>query len=653
MKNTVHGWREFPLVKAKPQGWIRSFLERQRDGLTGHLEVAGYPFNTGGWLSDDLPLGERGGTGWWPYEQTAYWIDGMMRCGLLLGDPGLTAKARRQVDHVMAAPDSDGYLGPRALKELKHEFASERWPHAVFFRSVIADYDARPARRTLNALVRHYLSGTAVHETARNICNIEIMAWLFEKTGDERMRKLALASYQAFQKKMPKSGATLHRMARRTKAKDHGPTYMELFKLAVVLYRITGDKALLDAAVNAQRKLVRDHVLIDGVPSTTEHLRGIYSTAGHETCVITDYLWSLGYLLMATRNAAYADAMERVCFNALPGAVTPDFRALQYFSGPNQVVAGPQTNHHPHGKAGAHISFRPNPATECCPGNVHRAMPAYAGRMWLDDGRGGVVAALYGPSTFTLGRGTSAMTITQQTEYPFSDRIIFRFSGKTPVRFPFTFRIPGWCENPEVAVNGKTWRGRCEAGTFVTVHRAFKNGDCIELTLPSAPRLVRGPEQGAGVEWGPLVLALRIRENMTVEKLDARSNCDFPAWTMEPASPWNVALVLGNRRQRHLHGLVEKRMLTGYPWEAETTPWRLYVPVRRVPGWRVQKRKKLVLRWGDKKRVHEGNIQFMPPLPDKEALARANARVTMAELVPYGATRLRITWFPVARNGDS
>ena len=648
--HTHQRWNEAPLHKVRPCGWIHRFLVTQKSGLTGHLEVAGYPFNTPGWLADHLTLGDRGGSGWWPYEQIAYWVDGMMRCGLLLQDNVLKAKARRSIDHVLAHPDPDGYLGPDAMKTLNGEQGSERWPHAVFFRAILADYDERPSKRTLQRLTRHYLSNTAPHGANRNACNIEIMAWLFEQTGDLRIKKLAESSYRDFQRLQPNDGATLKNMAGDQRIGDHGPRHMELFKLGAIMYRLTGKRTYLTATLNAHRKLKRDHMLVDGVPSTTEHLRGIYSTAGHETCVITDYLWALGHLLMATGDASMADEMEKICFNALPGAVTPDFKALQYFSGPNQVVAGPQTNHHPHGIGCAHISYRPNPATECCPGNVHRAMPAFAGRMWMQDGKGGVIAALYGPSQCIVGKGKNRVVIHEETDYPFDDRITFRFECREPVSFPFQFRIPAWCKKPRVFINGKVWTKKLKSGSYVTMHRTFSDGDQVVVELPKTARLTKGPEQGVAVEWGPVVLSLNIQTRKRIEA-DDRSSAEFPAWTMEPESAWNVGLVLaGNRIPRDWK--LDVRRPTEDLWSGEHPPVKLTAIARKIPGWRLVRKKRLVLKWGDKTRVREGNIIFMPPLPDAKILAKAGKKSFPVELIPLGATRLRVTWFPIVRGED-
>ena len=76
---TFAKFHELPLTAIRPDGWLRQYLLNMRNGLTGHLEAAGYPFNTKGWLC----IGELGvrGDDWGPYEQVGYWVDGMLRTG--------------------------------------------------------------------------------------------------------------------------------------------------------------------------------------------------------------------------------------------------------------------------------------------------------------------------------------------------------------------------------------------------------------------------------------------------------------------------------------------------------------------------------------------------------------------------------------------
>ena len=75
----------------------------------------------------------------------------------------------------------------------------------------------------------------------------------------------------------------------------------------------------------------------DGGIVSAEHLEPTAFDSVHESCDITDWSWSFGYLFMATGEARFADLIERTTFNALPGAVTKDFRQLQYFSAVNQT----------------------------------------------------------------------------------------------------------------------------------------------------------------------------------------------------------------------------------------------------------------------------------------------------------------------------
>ncbi len=572
----------------------------------------------------------------------------MIRCGHLLRDEGLVEKAKRHLDYVLENQNPQGYLGPAHMQSSAAEGTAGwvRWPHTIFFRALIGHHSATRDERIVPALARHYLSSTASHGNGRDVTNVETILWTYAQTGDRRLLAHAVEAFAEYNRLSPGDDTALVNLLSEKRGTEHGVTFNEIGKLGAILYNYTGEQRYLEATVNAYRKLDRDQMLVDGVPSSSEKLRGKDPLDSHETCDIADYAWSVGYLLLATGEAEYADKIERACFNAAPGAVRSDFKGLQYLSCPNQVLADATSNHNHFYRGAAWMSYRPNPGTECCPGEVNRIMPNYVSRMWLSDGNGGLVAALYGASRVTaqVGAEEQEVTIIQKTNYPFSERIDFKILAESPVEFTLTLRIPGWCQNPSVRLNGETLDLIMSPGRFVKLERPFNHGDQVSLQLPMEIQVAHWPRGGVSVERGPLVYALRIEEDWQVDERDERSTPEFPAWNLYPASAWNYALV-----EEGFAEAVEimQRDFSVEPWSIAAAPIELRVPARRVPGWVLDRRNAIISeRWidgvfGDWE--YEGKFVFTPQLPEVEGPL---GEVEMVTLVPYGCAKLRIAVFP-------
>ena len=73
-----------------PGGWLHQFLRiSKKRAYSGHIEDAGYPFNTGMWTAQVNDKQED--RFWWPYEQSGYFVDGLQLkqaicCAILLSD---------------------------------------------------------------------------------------------------------------------------------------------------------------------------------------------------------------------------------------------------------------------------------------------------------------------------------------------------------------------------------------------------------------------------------------------------------------------------------------------------------------------------------------------------------------------------------------
>jgi hypothetical protein len=633
----------------EPRGWLRGYMEKQAAQLGSQLSQVSWPFTGAYW--DGEENGEAGkGDAWWPWEQKAYWIDGATRLAIVLRDEELMAQVRASIDFTLTHADTDGYLGPKFFKEPTGAF--HRWPQNVFFRSLTAYSDAQSplikgaaAASVAAEMRKHYLGDQASYGTPpRNVTNIEAILWCYGRTGDPSLLALAENAWKEYMKsaKDPEHGdLAVLRVFADTPINAHGVTYAETMKLPAILYLYTGNDEYLKFALAAERRIFDHHMLIDGIPSTTEWYRTVTALDSHETCDIADHTWSWGYMLMATGDAVWADRVERACFNAAPGAIKNDWKALQYFSCPNQFLATLNSDHNVMNHGGRMMAYQPNPgqATACCGGNVHRIFPNYVIRMWMKSDDGGLAAVLYGPSKVnaTVGPDGEPVEIVQTTNYPFDEQIEFKINASRAVTFPLSLRIPAWCREPRLRVNGASVAASRTRQGFLVLNRRFNPGDVVTLTLPMKVAVTNWPQNGVGVERGPLVYSLPIKEKWSSQVEEKYTTEEFPSWEAVPASAWNYGLALDPTKPA---GEVEVKKSPMAQKEAED-PWEnppvtLTAPARKIEDWEL-------LSNPDKP-----SQKFTPCLPDLSA-SKVSETLERVTLIPYGSTQLRITIFPAVR----
>lgn len=610
-----------------PKGWLREYMLRMKDGMTGHPEALSYPYNTCLWAGD-IPRNGDYGQDWWRYEQTAYYTDGLLRLGYLLKDEELIRKGEEGVKYTLNHPQSNGRLGNGVISSL--------WPQAVFFRALKAYYEATGDRKVRSVLTANYNSMTVSDLTGgrRHIINIEGMMLLHGLQPQSTLLAKAKNAYRAGGFELDSKVAA---------ADDfiymHGVTYTEMLKIPMILYAYTGDKTYLDLAMNTERRLERDHLLPDGVPVSEEYTVGNDIDQVHETCDITDYTWSLGYFLTATGEAEWADRIERAVFNAGPACHTKDFRSLQYFSGLNQILCTGNSDNTYFKRGSTWQAYRPTHETECCAGNIHRMMPNFASRMWLRGADNAIVAAMYSPSEIAFKAGEDSVRITEDTHYPFSGHIDFRFSMEKAAEFPFMFRIPGWSSSCTVKVNGKAVELETRPQTFATLKREFRDGDVVSVDFGMMPEICTlNADQGQYVQCGPLLYCYAIPQTMTEDKKvygnmagKVPGNEDFKCWNITPSGQWNYGMRQGSQNLKLVTD--ENLLANAYPYDKETAPVSIQVDVTPVK-WTVTENR------------------YNPETPSTNT-TEVSGTAQKIRLIPYGCTELRVTVFPTLPNGDT
>lgn len=603
----------------KAEDWMKEVLTTQRNGLTGHIQVAGAPFDKEGWGDATQKKMDR----WEDFEQTGYWADGALRCGYLIDDPELTQRVKEWIDFQIDHPKEDGFIGPE-LHNL--------WPHVVFFRVIMAEYSRNPSPKIIKALSNHYKNaarsqtliktgGPEWDFNERTMLHIEMLCWLYQQTNDAFFIEKAENTYKAFCSR--KSPFTMQAFLSDEVPIVHSVSSFETLKIPVILYINTGKKEYLDAAIHGIQKVYKYHGLADGIPSGNEAHDGNMPNEVHETCCVSDAQWALGYFLQATGDVQWADLMEKICFNAAFSVVWKDFKSLQYYSSPNQVIAKNNSSFCMYVGGQDRMAYRIAHGPACCNGNMNRMIPLFCSRQWMKKGDNGIVAAMYAPSSFTtkLKGSKNEITIQEETNYPFEETIRFRMKMKRSTPFSFWLRIPQWCKGASITVNGQAADIVCKAGTFVEVQRKFSDGDIIELKLPMKAKSVSMPYDGVAFERGPLVFSLNVKAQEEITETRELDGIKFQSRILTPLSEWNYAPVDTENIE-----VVNSNDYSNI-WNPEMTPVRLKVKAVTVTNWQLYR------------------DNFTPYMPS--VIRKGEEKVI--ELVPVGTTVLRMTVFPDIR----
>ena len=152
----------------------------------------------------------------------------------------------------------------------------------------------------------------------------------------------------------------------------------------------------------------------------------------------------------------------------------PDFKSLRYLTAPNMVVSDSK-NHSPGiDNNGPFLMMNPF-SSRCCQHNHAAGWVYYAENTWMATPDNGLVAQLYSEGSVTARVGDGAtVELSEQTHYPFEESVNFSVKTSRPVSFPLYLRIPEWCADASVTVNGEKINVVPRAGAYLKLTRQWK-----------------------------------------------------------------------------------------------------------------------------------------------------------------------------------
>ena len=458
-------------------------------------------------------------------------------------DQKLEQKIDSIIDVISKTQRADGYIhtpvmiAERKNPELKREFAErmdfETYNMGHLMTAACLHYRLTGKKNLLDIAVKateflyNYYKEHA-YELAQNaICPSHYMGVteMYRTFGDPRYLELAKGLIDIRDQVENGHDHNQDRIPFReqTKAQGHAVRANYLYAGAADVYAETGDQSLMKALDAIWHDLVETKMYItgacgalyDGVsPNGTTYdqpsIQQVHQAYGqdfelpnhsahNESCAnIGNLLWNWR-MLLATGEARFADVMEDVMYNSLLAGISLD--GTKYFYTNPLAVSGelPYDLRWSKDREG-YISY-----CNCCPPNTIRTIAEIANYMYSVSDHA-LWVHFYGGNSMK-----STLDLVQETQYPWDGVVNLKIRQAPTTKFSVHVRIPSWCREATVSVNGRQVDHVVFSGKYLALERIWNPGDQISLDLAmpvdfvEANPLVEETHNQVAVRRGPVV----------------------------------------------------------------------------------------------------------------------------------------------------
>ncbi|UCG26731.1 MAG: glycoside hydrolase family 127 protein, partial [Bacteroidales bacterium] len=619
---------KLPIGSVKPGGWILKQLELQADGYFGHLgEIS--PFlvkENNAWLD----FSGEGDHGW---EEPVYWLKGFSNMAYLLGREDMLKETKIWIEAALSSQKPDGWFGPdqdRTGAATQLTGRDDLWPNMIMLFCFQDYHEYSGDERVIELMTNYFRYLNTIPDEKflmgywpknRGGDLLYSVYWLYNRTGDKWLLDLA---------------DKVHRNSVNwtdSIPNWHNVNMSQSFGEPTTYYMQSRDTRHLEASERNYREIRK---LFGQVPGgmfgADENCREGYTDPRQaiETCGMVEMMLSTEILLRITGNPVWADRCEDVAFNSYPAALTADMKALRYLTSPNLVRSDAEPKSPGVQNGGPMLHMNPY-LHRCCQHNQGHGWPYYAQNLWLATSDNGLAAVLFSECEVTAQAGDGTIvTIKENTRYPFEEEIEFIVSPDNPVTFPLYLRIPGWCKNPQVSMNGQVKSFPGEKANYIRIERNWDSEVTVKLILPMeiSIRTWRENKNSVSIDRGPLTYSLKIGE----EYIREGGSDEWPAWEIYPNTPWNYGLILDDSNPAGSFEVVMKDWAAdNMPFTHNNIPIEVKAKGKRIPRWKTDSL---------------GLVGLLQPSP-----VRSDQPVENITLIPMGAARLRISAFPVIGEG--
>ena len=505
-------------------------------------------------------------------------------------DPALDRMMDEAISVIAKAQRKDGYVytksiieqqqtGKQHLFDDKLSFEAYNFGHlmtaaCIHYRATGKTNLLEVAKKATDFLIGFYNSASP--EQARNaICPSHYMGIieLYRTTNDKKYLALArkLIDIRGLTEGTDDNSDRVPFRAMKRIA-GHAVRANYLLAGAADVYAETGDTSLLhtlnllwDDITNKKMYVtggcgaLYDGVSVDGIsynPDTVQKVHQSYGrnyqlpnlSAHNETCAnIGNLLWNRR-MLELTGDAKYADIVELTLYNSILSGVSMNGEDFFYT---NPLAASRNFPYQLRWMGGRQPYIA---LSNCCPPNTVRTIAEVSNYLYsMDDN--GIYIDLYGGNILhTMLKDGSTFTLEQQTDYPWDGTINITIKEAPAHPLDIALRIPGWCQQASVTINGKSVTQSTPApitpASYYKLKRQWKPGDKITLTLNmpatliASNPLVEETRNQVAIKRGPVVYCLESHDlkDQSLSDILIPANIHFRPRPMQIANGRIIAL---------------------------------------------------------------------------------------------------------------
>ena len=526
-----------------------------------------------GFRNFEIAAGEMEGEHWGPpfHDGDFYkWLEGVASVYAVTKDPKLDKLMDYVIATIAKAQREDGYIHtPVIIEELNKGIDSHKKKQAVIGTKVGGENEKGAFANRLNfetynlghlmtAGVIHYRATgkrtlfdvaikatdflchfyeTASAELARNaICPSHYMGVVEMYRATHNPRYLELAKNLINIRGMVKNGTDDNQdripFRDQTHAMGHAVRANYLYAGAADVYAETGEPWIKENLESIWKDIVNRKMYVTGAcgalydgtspdgtsyePDSIQKVHQSYgrpyqlpnSTAHNETCANIGNALFNWRMFETSGDAKYVDIVENCFYNSVLSGISLD-GTKYFYTNPLRISDDlPYTLRWSKQRTKYISCF-------CCPPNTMRTLCEVQNYAYTLS-KEGVWCNLYGDSELNSNLlSGEKISLAQTSDYPWDGNIQIAIK-EAPKKKAFSvfLRIPDWCSNAKLSVNGQEQSMNLKADSYAEINRIWKKGDVVELILPmeavllEANPLVEENRNQVAVKRGPIVYCL-------------------------------------------------------------------------------------------------------------------------------------------------